>query len=448
MLSRLSNHLTHFEPTSLTKSRALFSSTPHRKTLSSTLEYFDSFSEASSKASLIADRLKRSTHPIAFIGAGLSTASGVPDYRSGKETVLETGPGKWETESSPSSPPSLSKPKKPAFLAWPNIGHRCLLSLPLSHILSQNVDGLLYKAGIPANLSTALHGDMFEERCGCGEKRVFRRDFYIPDWETKRHLTGRYCDCERKEELRDSLVYFGDSLDSKDLDMAVEQVKKADFCLVLGSSVSVTPAASFVNHFLKHKGKDSLAIVNLQKTAVHGKGAIEVHYMVDKFLELLCEKMGLKPKENKFIRYIRFETLKEKDGDLVKLVSYDHNFEEVTSVYSAEYSIYPPATRMASLKPAALNTLQEKPIEIILSRNELENHQYLNIRMYCNGQTVCIPTEYVTAAIDKTRSSSFTKISQEAILEEAIQVGGYYQDKGPEEGINLQHLVPTQSVNN
>ena len=42
--------------------------------------------------------IKNSDHMVTFTGAGISTASGIPDYRSGFDTVLETGPGAWETE--------------------------------------------------------------------------------------------------------------------------------------------------------------------------------------------------------------------------------------------------------------------------------------------------------------------------------------------------------------
>ena len=60
-------------------------------------EYFDSPEELDEKVSMLAEMIITSQHMVAFTGAGISTASGIPDYRSGYNTVMETGPGCWET---------------------------------------------------------------------------------------------------------------------------------------------------------------------------------------------------------------------------------------------------------------------------------------------------------------------------------------------------------------
>lgn len=60
-------------------------------------EYFDSPEELDEKVGMLAEMIIMSQHMVAFTGAGISTASGIPDYRSGYNTVLETGPGCWET---------------------------------------------------------------------------------------------------------------------------------------------------------------------------------------------------------------------------------------------------------------------------------------------------------------------------------------------------------------
>ena len=60
-------------------------------------EYFDSPEELDNKVTMLAEMIITSQHFVAFTGAGISTSAGVPDYRSGYNTVLETGPGCWET---------------------------------------------------------------------------------------------------------------------------------------------------------------------------------------------------------------------------------------------------------------------------------------------------------------------------------------------------------------
>ena len=71
-------------------------STAH-KTEEEKKEYFDSPEVLDQKVSMLAEMVLTSSHMTAFTGAGISTACGIPDYRSGYNTVLETGPGCWET---------------------------------------------------------------------------------------------------------------------------------------------------------------------------------------------------------------------------------------------------------------------------------------------------------------------------------------------------------------
>ena len=60
-------------------------------------EYFDPPEVLEEKTNLFVEMILTSEHFVAFTGAGISTSSGIPDYRSGYDTVLQTGPGCWET---------------------------------------------------------------------------------------------------------------------------------------------------------------------------------------------------------------------------------------------------------------------------------------------------------------------------------------------------------------
>ena len=66
------------------------------KTEDEKIEYFDSDAVLDRKIQLLADKIKSSRHFVAFTGAGVSTSTGIADYRSGMNTVLPTGPGCWE----------------------------------------------------------------------------------------------------------------------------------------------------------------------------------------------------------------------------------------------------------------------------------------------------------------------------------------------------------------
>ena len=63
-----------------------------------TTEYVDDFQTIKEKVKILADLISKASHPVFFTGAGISTGSGIPDFRSGYQTIIKTGPGRWESE--------------------------------------------------------------------------------------------------------------------------------------------------------------------------------------------------------------------------------------------------------------------------------------------------------------------------------------------------------------
>ena len=91
-------------------------------------EYFDSEDVLNEKVGKLADLIIKSKHFIAFTGAGISTACGIPDYRSGVNTVLKTGPGAWEKKAQKVA----DKPNKNVVTmakAIPSFTHMTLVAL-------------------------------------------------------------------------------------------------------------------------------------------------------------------------------------------------------------------------------------------------------------------------------------------------------------------------------
>ena len=82
--------------------------------------------------------------------------------------------------------------------------------------------------------------------------------------------------------LFDSIINFGETLPESEITAAFEHAEKADVCIVLGSSLTVTPAADIPATVAKRKGK--LAICNLQKTPLHKVAALNIHSMCDVFM--------------------------------------------------------------------------------------------------------------------------------------------------------------------
>lgn len=109
---------------------------------------------------MAAELIFKSKYFIAFTGAGISTSSGIPDYRSGVNTVLPTGPGAWEKKAQ-----KIKTNKKTVDMnnALPSFTHMALVALEkmgyLKYLISQNTDGLHMKSGFNAKKLSDLHGN-------------------------------------------------------------------------------------------------------------------------------------------------------------------------------------------------------------------------------------------------------------------------------------------------
>jgi mono-ADP-ribosyltransferase sirtuin 6 len=108
---------------------------------------------------------------VVFTGAGISTSIGIPDFR---------GPtGVWTLQRAGKPIP---KPKVTFSVARPSLTHMVIVALlrsgKVTYIVSQNVDGLHLRSGVPRSLLAELHGNCFAERCSkCGKEHV--RDFEV-----------------------------------------------------------------------------------------------------------------------------------------------------------------------------------------------------------------------------------------------------------------------------
>ncbi len=191
----------------------------------------------------LAEWLYESGHPVVFTGAGISTESGLPDFR---------GPdGIWTRRDK-----GLSS--KPMSRSWdsvePNSGHIAIFELQkmrkLKFLISQNVDNLHLKSGINPDLLAELHGNMTKLRCTRCGKRVDRYE-------------GRtICGCGGK--LVSSVVDFGEPLPERDLRLSFEHSRKSDLFVAVGSSLAVTPAADMPLEALRSGAK--LVIINQGET--------------------------------------------------------------------------------------------------------------------------------------------------------------------------------------
>jgi len=122
-------------------------------------------------------------------------------------------------------------------------------------------------------------------------KKQYLRDFdvTIPHEDVHDHRTGRKCE-SCGELLYDSIINFGENLPKRELKEGFEHGGKSDLCLVLGSSLRVTPAANMPEETAKNGGK--LVIVNLQATPLD-KYALKINAMIDDVMVKLMKKLNL-----------------------------------------------------------------------------------------------------------------------------------------------------------
>ncbi|KAJ4391518.1 hypothetical protein N0V93_005136 [Gnomoniopsis smithogilvyi] len=238
------------------------------------------------KAEALAEQIRRSKHFIVFTGAGVSTSAGIADFRGPKGVWTLEAQGREDAIESGDT-----------LQAIPTATHMALVELQnqgiLKYLVSQNCDGLHRKSGIVPDHISELHGNSNLEYCkDCGKQ--YLRDFYAvapDDMPATYHETGRKCAlCGGI--LLDTIINFGELLPKEPLKLARQHARKADLCLVLGSSLTVPPACN-IPETAGQSHKASLVICNLQDTPLDELAEIRIHAKTDELMVCLMGKLEL-----------------------------------------------------------------------------------------------------------------------------------------------------------
>ena len=223
--------------------------------------------------------------------------------------MLPTGPGAWELRDAGKTRNKKSTVKK-LLQAIPTYTHLAIVKLEeegkVRYVVSQNVDGLHLRSGLNPKALSELHGNTNLEKCSKCKKK------YLRDYRTRSskkvhdHKTGRLCaDPKCRAPLLDSIINFGENLPERDLNRAFEHAEKADLCISLGSSLTVSPANEIPEIVSKRKQK--LVIGNLQNTPLHHRCDLAIYAMCDDVMKGLIERLGLEVGKWKLRRRVRVE---------------------------------------------------------------------------------------------------------------------------------------------
>lgn len=236
---------------------------------------------------ILAELIKKSNNIVFFGGAGVSTESNIPDFRSADglynqkyayppEIILSHQFFKKKTE-------EFYRFYREKMLfpdAKPNFAHEFLAKLEqegkLRGVITQNIDGLHQKAGSVKVME--LHGSVHRNYCEKCGKFYSMKDILNSQGVPK-------CSCGGI--IKPNVVLYGESLDNNCVSESIRLIAEAEILIVGGTSLNVYPAAGFLNYF---NGK-TLCLINKDKTSFSGKADMEINGKIGevfKEIDKLC----------------------------------------------------------------------------------------------------------------------------------------------------------------
>jgi len=244
---------------------------------------------------LLVEAFKTSKRPVFFTGAGISTESGIPDFRSPKTGLWnqmkpiqfqdfvrseETRNEAWSRKFSGQESMSSAKP---------NLGHRALVELftleKCHGVITQNVDNLHQESGLPEELIVELHGNATYAKClDCGKRyqlHVIKREFEIEGYVLPCRTCGGI--------IKTATISFGQAMPEKEMITAANMTKECDLMIVLGSSLTVYPAAAFPEEVVA-TGKPVI-IINREPTSLDNRALLRIREGIGKTMSSVVDEI-------------------------------------------------------------------------------------------------------------------------------------------------------------
>jgi NAD-dependent deacetylase len=245
----------------------------------------------------LAQLIIESQKVIVFTGAGISTESGIPDFRSPGGIWSRYDPEDFTIQkflSSPAARKTIWKMSVEGGLlteAEPNLAHYAIAELyqlgKLDCVITQNIDNLHQKAGVPEDKVFELHGNVGWVVClSC------RRRFPMPEVLQKIKEGIEVPDCpDCQGILKPDAVFFGEALPQETLQEAIRRAQNCDLFIVIGSTLVIYPAA-YIPTYAGEAGA-TLAIVNLTPTPFDHYAEVVIRGKAGEIMSRVMEKVRL-----------------------------------------------------------------------------------------------------------------------------------------------------------
>jgi len=233
---------------------------------------------------------------VIFVGAGLSTESGIPDFRSPGGVWDRYDPEDFYFQNFVSSEASREKywqmateMYEPMKKARPNLAHLAIAEMErlgkLDCVVTQNIDGLHFKAGNSEDKVIQLHGTAMVVSCLTCGKRYDRDEIQE---RLRKGVKVPYCDtCGGP--LKPATISFGQSMPERETQEAYHRSSLSDLFIVIGSSLVVQPAASMP--LLAKRNGAKLVIINRDPTPYDDMADLVIHGQAGPIMDSILKEI-------------------------------------------------------------------------------------------------------------------------------------------------------------
>jgi NAD-dependent deacetylase len=244
----------------------------------------------------VADLIIGADKVVVFTGAGISTESGIPDFRSPGGLWDRYDPDDFTYQKFVSSAENrklhwrMLDEGSLTTAAEPNQAHYAIAGLDrlgkLDCVITQNIDYLHQRSGVPADKVFELHGNLQQAVClSCGRRYPFE------EIRALRELGEEDPTCpECHGMLKPAAVFFGESLPQDVLAAAATRASNCDLCIVIGSTLVVYPAAYIPAYAVQAGAR--LVIINLSDTPMDNEAAVVIRAMAGEIMSRIVDRVS------------------------------------------------------------------------------------------------------------------------------------------------------------